>query len=40
MASQFASMTNEEMIQIIFLWCIISFVLGYTKTTINLSVDG
>ena len=40
MAALFASVTSEEIIQINFLWCILSTVLVYTKTTIHLSFGG
>ena len=40
MASRFASVTSEEIIQINCLWCYYLTVLVYTKTTIHLSVGG
>ena len=40
MASRFASVTSEEIIQIIFCGVYYLTVLVYTKTTIHLSVGG
>ena len=40
MASRFASVTSEEIIQIIFCGVFYLTVLVYTKTTIHLSVGG
>ena len=40
MASRFASVTSEEIIQINFCGVDNLFVLGYTKTIIHLSVGG
>ena len=40
MVSRFASVTSEEIIQIIFIGVYYLTVLVYTKTTIHLSVGG
>ena len=40
MAARFAAVTSEEIIQISFCGAYYLIVLGYTKTTIHLSVGG